>query len=151
MRGWASGLEPMTTETRWSRTWSHLGILISITALLIYVTWRILFTLPPVGWNLVAAWLLIAFEAFPVIGLIIRAFTPVVLQTVRVVSAPGAATDVVSLRIRYGDWAAYRALSLWLFHTPAGVVAGLPDGAPAVAAERIGSSRRTPTLHRQYG
>ncbi|HEU4546125.1 MAG TPA: glycosyltransferase, partial [Microlunatus sp.] len=75
MRGWASGLEPMTTETRWSRTWSHLGILISITALLIYVTWRIVFTLPPVGWNLVAAWLLIAFEAFPVIGLIIRAVT----------------------------------------------------------------------------
>jgi cellulose synthase (UDP-forming) len=75
MRGWASGLEPMTTETRWSRTWSHIGILTSITALVIYVTWRIVFTLPPVGWNLVAAWLLIAFEAFPVIGLIIRAVT----------------------------------------------------------------------------
>ena len=75
MRGWASGLEPMTTETRWSRTWSHLGILTSITALVIYVTWRIVFTLPPVGWNLLAAWLLIAFEAFPVIGLIIRAVT----------------------------------------------------------------------------
>ena len=65
MRGWASGLEPMTTETRWSRTWSHLGILISITALVIYLTWRIVFTLPPGGWNLVAAWLLIAFEAVP--------------------------------------------------------------------------------------
>ena len=76
---------------------------------------------------------------------------PVVLQTVRIVSAPGASSDVVSLRIRYGDWTAYRSLSLWLFHTPAGVVSGLPAGAPAVAAEGIGTSRHTPTLHRQYG
>jgi cellulose synthase (UDP-forming) len=41
----------------------------------VYSTWRILFTLPPSGWNLVAAWLLIAFEIFPVFGLIIRAVT----------------------------------------------------------------------------
>jgi len=76
---------------------------------------------------------------------------PIELATVRIISAPGASSDVVSLRIRYGDWTAYRTLSLWLFHTPAGVVTGLPAGAPAVAAERIGTSRRTSTLHRQYG
>jgi cellulose synthase (UDP-forming) len=40
---------------------------------------------------------------------------------------------VVSLRIRRGDWRAMRGLSLWLFHTPSGAVAGLPDGVPAVA------------------
>ena len=45
----SSGLEPMTTETRGSKTWSHLGILISISALVVYVTWRIVFALPPTG------------------------------------------------------------------------------------------------------
>ena len=35
-------------------------------------------------------------------------------------------------------------------HRP-GWSTGLPAGAPAVAAERIGTSRRTSTLHRQYG
>jgi hypothetical protein len=32
-----------------------------------------------------------------------------------------------------GDWAALRTMSLWLFHTPAGAVRGLPDGVPVVA------------------
>ena len=90
MRGWASGLEPMTTETSWSRTWSHLGILTSITALAVYVTWRIGFTLPPTGWNLVVAWLLIAFEAFPLIGLVVRAVTLWDLDT----KAPAPVTTV---------------------------------------------------------
>jgi cellulose synthase (UDP-forming) len=75
VRGWAVGLSPLTTETRWSQTWARIGVLSSITALVVYSTWRILFTLPPSGWNLVAAWLLIAFEIFPVFGLIIRAVT----------------------------------------------------------------------------
>jgi hypothetical protein len=92
-----------------------------------------------------------AISASSEVELALPGSAPVVLQTVRVVSDPGAASDVVSLRIRYGDWAAYRTLSLWLFHTPPGVVAGLPAGAPAVAAELIGTSRRTPTLQRQFG
>ena len=75
LRGWAVGLTPLTTETRWSQTWARIGVLSSITALVVYSTWRILFTLPPSGFNLVAAWLLIAFEIFPVFGLIIRAVT----------------------------------------------------------------------------
>lgn len=75
LRGWAVALTPLTTETRWSQTWARIGVLSSITALVVYSTWRILFTLPPSGWNLVAAWLLIAFEIFPVFGLIIRAVT----------------------------------------------------------------------------
>ena len=76
---------------------------------------------------------------------------PVVLQTVRIVSAPGASSDVVSSGSSSATGRRTGHLSLWLFHTPVGVVAGLPAGAPAVAAERIGTSRRTPTLHRQYG
>ncbi|WP_344810581.1 glycosyltransferase family 2 protein [Microlunatus aurantiacus] len=75
VRGWAVGLSPLTNETRWSQAWARIGVLSSITALVVYSTWRILFTLPPSGWNLVAAWLLIAFEIFPVFGLVIRAVT----------------------------------------------------------------------------
>ncbi|HET6876815.1 MAG TPA: glycosyltransferase [Jatrophihabitans sp.] len=40
---------------------------------------------------------------------------------------------VASLRVADGDWAAYRALSLWMFHTPADALPGLPQGVPAVA------------------
>ena len=136
MRGWASGLEPMTTETRWSRTWSHLGILISITALVIYVTWRVVFTLPPVGWNLVAAWLLIAFEAFPVIGLIIRAVTLWNLDT------PGA---------RSGDDGLPRASSRRVH--PDVQRTGRGDRAdhrrrlrPGAGAPDLGAGRRRPAL-----
>lgn len=75
LRGWAVDLEPLTVESNWSKTWARVGVLASITALLVYVTWRIVFTLPPNGWNLVAAWLLVAFELFPVAGLVIRAVT----------------------------------------------------------------------------
>ena len=44
--GWrCPGLQLMTTQTRWSRTWSDLSILDpSITALFVDVTWRIVFT-----------------------------------------------------------------------------------------------------------
>jgi len=74
---------------------------------------------------------------------------PIVLQTVRVRSGDGN-TEIASLQVRFGDWAAYRAVSLWLFHTPDGVIDGLPDGVPAVALRR--DLRRTgrPTLDRQY-
>ena len=75
LRGWAVDLRPLTTESDWSKFWARVGIVASITVLLAYTTWRILFTLPPSGWNLIAAWLLIAFELFPVIGLFIRAVT----------------------------------------------------------------------------
>jgi cellulose synthase (UDP-forming) len=44
--------------------------------------------------------------------------------------------DIVSMRIEDGDWDSYRALSMWLFHTPAGVLRGIPRGVPAVAAKR---------------
>lgn len=93
LRGWAVDLDPLTTESAWSKLWARTGVIASIVALVVYVTWRIVFTLPPSGWNLVAA---------------------------------------------------------WLFHTPPGAVAGLPDGTPAVAAERVGTRRSTATLARHY-
>lgn len=94
LRGWAVDLGPLTTESRWSKTWARIGVLSSIIALLTYVTWRVLFTLPPTGWNLVAAWLLVAFELFPVVGLIIRAVTLWDLDT----RAPAVVTEAVDGR-----------------------------------------------------
>ena len=61
-------------------------------------------------------------------------------------------SDLASLRIISGDWVGFRATSLWLFHTPPGLVEGLPDHAPAVAA-RTPVRRRTrrSVLARQHG
>lgn len=75
LAGWARGIEYLGTETSRSSIAAHVGVLSSITALLLYVTWRIFFTLPSGGWNLVAAWILVAFEVFPVFGLMIRTVT----------------------------------------------------------------------------
>jgi cellulose synthase (UDP-forming) len=48
-------------------------------------------------------------------------------------SANSETHDYVSVRVANGDWDAYRALSMWIFHTPDGAVPGLPPGVPAVA------------------
>jgi cellulose synthase (UDP-forming) len=41
--------------------------------------------------------------------------------------------DRAALRVPPMNWAALRVMALWMFHTPNGVVPGLPDGVPAVA------------------
>ena len=56
--------------------------------------------------------------------------------------------DVVSCRLLADDWEGYRAMSLWLFHTPAGVVGGMPVGVPAVAASKW---RKPPAAVRSFG
>jgi cellulose synthase (UDP-forming) len=48
-------------------------------------------------------------------------------------TAGSATHDYVSVRAGTSDWAAHRALSMWIFHTPNGAVPGLPNGVPAVA------------------
>ncbi len=40
---------------------------------------------------------------------------------------------VTKLNLPAGNWHSLRSLALWLFHTPSGVVDGLPDGLPVVA------------------
>jgi cellulose synthase (UDP-forming) len=62
---------------------------------------------------------------------------PVTLDVVRVQAASGE-HQTASLRVPEGDWYAYRILSLWLFHTPDGVLPGLPAGAPAAATTKAG-------------
>jgi len=74
---------------------------------------------------------------------------PILLETVRVRGE--GASEIASFRVRFGDWAAYRVIALWLFHTPAGVTEGLPDGVPVVALRTGPRSTRIPTLTAQYG
>ena len=69
LAGWAYLLGEPRPEPRRSRRLAHLGGLVSILALLLYLTWRVAFTMPDGGWNLVAAWTLVVFEAVPLIGL----------------------------------------------------------------------------------
>ncbi len=65
------------------------------------------------------------------VDLVLPGAPAVRLEVVRV--ATGEADAVWSLRVRPDDWAAYRTLALWLFHTPDGAVPALPSGVPAVA------------------
>ncbi len=57
---------------------------------------------------------------------------PIALDIVRVWSTSREGRTA-SLRVRDGDWSAYRGLALWLFHTPDDVLPGFPPGVPAVA------------------
>ena len=60
---------------------------------------------------------------------------PVRLQVIRTTGQPDG-TEIASLRAADDDWAAYRALSLWIFHTPAGALPDFPPGVPAAASLR---------------
>ena len=71
------------------------------------------------------------------------------LQTVRIERSDE--TDTISLSVLPEDWETYRALSLWLFHTPPGVIDGLPPNAPAVAATQPARRSTRPVLVRQHG
>ncbi|HET9646725.1 MAG TPA: glycosyltransferase [Microlunatus sp.] len=75
LAGWYPGIDYLGVESMRSRVMARLGVCCSIVALVSYLTWRVLFTLPAGGWNLVAAWILVAFELFPIFGLVIRAVT----------------------------------------------------------------------------
>lgn len=53
----------------------------------------------------------------------------------RVTTPPGKPSGLVTLSVSPGDWASLAALSLWLFHTPAGAVPGLPPEIPVAAVK----------------
>jgi cellulose synthase (UDP-forming) len=73
--GWAHLLGRPGPEPVRSRRLAHLGGLVSLLSLLIYLTWRIGFTMPEAGFDRAAAWTLIAFEALPLAGLLVRMVT----------------------------------------------------------------------------
>lgn len=61
---------------------------------------------------------------------------PLALDVMRVWEGD-AGSETASLRAADGDWATYRALSLWIFHTPNNAIPGFPDGVPAAASLRF--------------
>ena len=73
--GWAHLLGRPAAEPTRSRRLAHFGALVSVASLLAYLTWRVGFTMPDAGFNRTAAWLLVAFEAIPLFGLVIRIVT----------------------------------------------------------------------------
>ncbi|GAA2140088.1 glycosyltransferase [Arthrobacter humicola] len=73
--GWAARLGPPGPEAPRSRRLAHLGGLAAIAALVLYLTWRVLFTMPSGEWNLTIAWILVTFEALPLAGLILKAWS----------------------------------------------------------------------------
>ncbi len=73
--GWADLLGAPSPESTRSRDMAHLGGFAAITALVGYLTWRIAFTVPNTGANAAAAGVLIAFEAIPLVGMLVRMVT----------------------------------------------------------------------------
>ena len=66
---WAEQLGAPAPESARSRRLARLGGVAAITSLLAYLTWRVAFTFPAGGSNLWLAWVLVTFEALPLIGL----------------------------------------------------------------------------------
>lgn len=85
------------------------------------------------------------------VELVLPGSVPITMETVRL-SRGEDGSDLASLRVIAGDWLGFRATSLWLFHTPPGLVEGLPDHAPAVAARTpVRRRSRRSVLARQHG
>lgn len=72
--GWAARLGTPGPESPRSRRWAHLGAVAAIAALVLYLCWRILFTLPSDEGDLTVAWILVTFEALPLTGLVLKAW-----------------------------------------------------------------------------
>ncbi|HEX9225046.1 MAG TPA: glycosyltransferase [Arthrobacter sp.] len=72
---WAAQLGTPGPEAPRSRRMAHIGGIAAVGSLAIYLTWRVAFTLPAGGWNLAVALVLVAFEALPLGGLILKAIT----------------------------------------------------------------------------
>lgn len=75
LAGWAYALRPPGPEPRRAKVLARTGGLAALAAVVAYLSWRIAFTLPAGGWNRGAAWMLIGFEALPLVGLAVRLVT----------------------------------------------------------------------------
>jgi cellulose synthase (UDP-forming) len=69
---WTNQLHPPAPERRRSRHLAHLGGIAAVAAVVAYLVWRVTSTLPAGGTNRWIAWLLIAFEAVPLVGLVTK-------------------------------------------------------------------------------
>lgn len=69
LAAWVQQLDSPVAESHRSKLLAHIGATAAIASLLAYLVWRAAFTIPSGGWNEVAAWTLVAFEALPLVGL----------------------------------------------------------------------------------
>ena len=69
---------------------------------------------------------------------------PVRLEVVTTPARTASGPALLSLRVADGDWRSLQSMALWLFHTPDGAVAGLPQGTPVVAAIRLDAADSLP-------
>jgi cellulose synthase (UDP-forming) len=60
--------------------------------------------------------------------------TPAIKMSMARLPTQATSYEFASLQTVAGDWLAYRAMSLWLFHTPPGALPNLPPGIPAIAS-----------------
>lgn len=72
---WASLLGRPRAELSRSRHLAHIGGIAAVAALVLYLFWRVTYTLPSGGWNRSVAWLLVSFEALPLAGLVLKTIT----------------------------------------------------------------------------
>ena len=72
---WAAEMAGPQPEPLRQQLLARTGGIAAVVALLAYLTWRLAFTLPAGSWNRTVAFTLIAFEALPLGGLVIKAFT----------------------------------------------------------------------------
>jgi cellulose synthase (UDP-forming) len=89
LAAWTGQLRSPRPESRRVAMMAHVGGVAAITALVLYLTWRIAFTMPAGGASRTVAWLLIAFEALPLLGLVVRTVTLWSLDSV----TPGPVTE----------------------------------------------------------
>lgn len=73
--GWADLLGAPSRETARSRRAAHIGGIAALLALVGYLAWRLIFTMPTSGPNAIAAGVLVTFEAIPLIGMSFRLVT----------------------------------------------------------------------------
>ena len=70
--GWAARLGSPGLEGTFSRRMAHLGGVVAVAVLILYLLWRVMFTMPAGGSNLMVAWILVGFEALPLGGLVLK-------------------------------------------------------------------------------
>jgi len=70
--GWAARLGSPGPEDPFSRRMAHLGGVVAVAVLILYLLWRVMFTMPAGGSNLMMAWILVGFEALPLGGLVLK-------------------------------------------------------------------------------
>ena len=75
LAAWTEDLGRPKREPAASRRSARVGGIVAAAALVAYLVWRVLATLPASGSDRVIAWMLVAFEALPLAGLVVKAVT----------------------------------------------------------------------------